>query len=110
MFFGMCNSPATFQSMMDTTFEDIFAKGLTIIYMDDILNFAATEEVLEQLDKNVLQRLQENDLFLKPKKCEFKKMQIEYLGMIIEEGKISMDSVKLKGIQDWPVPTMVKQV
>ena len=67
MFFGMCNSPATFQSMMDATFEDINT------YMDNIMNFAGTEEVLEQLDKNVLQCLQENDLYLNPKKCEFKK-------------------------------------
>ena len=50
------------------------------------------------------------DLFLKPKKCEFKKTQMEYLGMVIEEGKIFMDPVKLKGIKDWPTPTTVKQV
>ena len=49
MFFRMCNSPATFQSMMDTKFEDIIEKGCTVIYMDDIMNFARTEEVLEQL-------------------------------------------------------------
>ena len=48
--------------------------------------------------------------YLKPKKCEFKKTKIEWLGMIIEKGKISMDAGKLKGIRDWPVPTTVKQV
>ena len=35
---------------------------------------------------------------------------MEYLGMVIEEGEISMDPVKLKGIKDWPIPTTVKQV
>jgi RNase H-like domain found in reverse transcriptase len=58
----------------------------------------------------VLQRLQEHDIFLKPKKCEFKKTTIEYLGLIIQEGKLSMDPVKLSGIRDWPIPTLVKQV
>ena len=58
----------------------------------------------------VLEKLRENDLFLKAKKCKFYKMEIEYLGMIIEEGRISMDPVKLGGIRDWPTPTMIKQV
>ena len=58
----------------------------------------------------VLQRLQENDLYLKPKKCEFNKTSMEYLGLIIKEGQLSMDPVKLKGISDWLVPTTIKQV
>ena len=93
MFFGMCNSPATFQSMMDMTFEDIIEQGCTVIYMDNIMNFSNNIDVLEKLDKNVLQQLWENDLHLKPKKCKFKRTQIEYLGMIIEEGRICMDPI-----------------
>ena len=110
MFFGMCNSPATFQSMMDMMFEDIIERGCTVIYMDDIMNFSNNLDTLEKLDKDVLQQLQENDLYLKPTKCKFKKTKIEYLGMVITEGKITMDSVKVKGIQDWPAPTTVKEV
>jgi hypothetical protein len=49
------------------------------------------------------------NLFLKAKKCEFCQTRIEYLGMIIKEGRISMDAVKLGGIRDWPVPTTLKQ-
>ena len=74
------------------------------------MNFSNDIDILEKLDKQVLLRLQEMDLFLKPKKCEFKRTQMEYLGMVIEEGKISMDPVKLKGIKDWPTLTTVKQV
>jgi hypothetical protein len=59
---------------------------------------------------NKLEKLQEHDFFLKAKKCKCCKTKIKYLGIIIEEGKIAMDSVKLGGIRDWPVPTMVKQV
>jgi hypothetical protein len=110
MFFGMCNSPATFQSMMDEMFADMIDEGIIIIYMDDIFIFAPDEETLTKNTKRVLARLQENDLFLKPAKCEFNKTKVEYLGMIIEEGKISMDPGKLKGIRDWPAPTTVKQV
>src|SRR5271170_3359983 len=107
MFFGMCNSPATFQNMMDITFKDMLDKGLTIIYMDGVMNFANDLDVLEKLDKNTFQIARENDLFFKAKKCEFKKTQVEDLGMVIKEGQISMDAVKLKGIQDWPIPTTV---
>ena len=78
--------------------------------MDDIMNFSNDLDTLEKLDKDILRQLQENNLYLKPTKCEFKKTKIEYLGMVIEEGKITMDSVKVKGIRDWPVPTTVKEV
>ena len=67
--------------------------------MDDIFIFAPDEETLVENTKKVLARLKENDLFLKPAKCEFNKTKVEYLGMVIEEGKISMDQGKLKGIQ-----------
>jgi hypothetical protein len=58
----------------------------------------------------VLQRLCENNLYLKATKCEFNKARVEYLGMIVEEGKIAMDPLKCGGIQDWPIPNTVKQV
>lgn len=110
MFFGMCNSLATFQSMMDATFEDMINNNEVVIYMDDILIFTPDEAVLANNTRKVLKQLQENDLFLKLTKCKVNKSKIDYLGMVIEERKISMDSGKLKGIQDWPVPTTVKQV
>ena len=78
--------------------------------MDNILIFAETKEELERITKMVLAKLQEHDLFLKAKKCEFCKQKIEYLGMVIEEGWISMDPIKLAGIWDWPIPSTVKQV
>ena len=60
--------------------------------------------------KEVFSHLRDQDLYLKLKKCEFNKTQVEYLGMIIEEGKIAMDPIKLGGIRDWPIPTTIKQV
>jgi Reverse transcriptase (RNA-dependent DNA polymerase) len=108
MFFGMCNSPATFQAMMDNIFMTMIDNRLVIVYMDNILIFADTKEELERITKLVLEKLQEHNLFLKAKKCKFCQTRIEYLGMIIEEGKISIDAVKLGGIGDWPIPTTLK--
>jgi RNase H-like domain found in reverse transcriptase/Reverse transcriptase (RNA-dependent DNA polymerase) len=110
MFFRMCNLLATFQAMMDSIFSDMIEGRRVIVYMDDILIFAENQEELQNWTKQVLQRLREHNLFLKPKKCEFNNITMEYLGLIIQEGKLSMDPIKLSGIWDWPTPTMVKQV
>ena len=106
----MCNSPATFQNMMDHTFSDLIAQGFCIIYMDDILIHADNKDDLEKYTKLVLQRLQENNMYLKPKKCKFAKENIKYLRMIISHNSVTMDLVKLKGIKDWPTPITIKQV
>ena len=87
----------------------MISQCIIIVYMDDIFIFAPDEVMLTKNTKKVLARLRANDLFLKPTKCEFNKTKVEYLGMVIEEGRISMDPGKLKGIRDWPEPTSVKQ-
>ena len=110
MSFKMCNSPATFQSMMDKIFTTMIDGKLVIIYMDNILIFAETKEELRQIMRMVLGKLWENNLFLKAKKCKVEKTEIEYLEMIIKEGQTTMDPIKLAGIWDWPTPTTVKQV
>jgi hypothetical protein len=57
-----------------------------------------------------LEKAQEHDLYFKAKKCEFRKLKIEYLGLVVEEEKLAIDPAKLKGILDWPVPKTVKEV
>ena len=95
---------------MDATFKDLIDEGIIIIYMDDLFLFAKDLISFKENTKLVLQRLLDNDLYLKPKKCEFAKTKVEWPGMIIEENRISMDTGKLKGIWDWPNPTSVKEV
>ena len=94
---------------MDNIFADMIDENFIIVYMDDIFLFAPDKIMLAENTKRVLAQWQENDLFLKTTKCEFNKTRVEYLGMVIEEGKISMDSGKLRGIRDWPSPTTVKE-
>ena len=73
------------------------------IHTSDLLtNIACTRKALE--------RLQENDLYAKPEKCVFWEKKVDYLGMIIKEGKIAMDPVKLKAIKNWPKLTTVKEL
>src|SRR6202023_1342438 len=110
MFFGLCNSPATFQNMMNDIFFVELEEGWMLIYMDDILIFTDTEKKLEQMTKKVLKKLRENDLYLNLDKCVFNVKEVEYLGMMIKENSIMMEPGKLAGIHDWPTPTTLKQV
>jgi len=110
MFFGLCNSPATFQNMMNDIFLMETDEGWIFIYIDDILIFSKEKEDLQKLTLRVLKKLQDNDLFVNTDKCTFEAKEVDYLGMIISENQIKMDLAKLEGIRDWPTPTTVKQV
>jgi Reverse transcriptase (RNA-dependent DNA polymerase) len=110
MFFGMCNSPATFQAMMDEIFKKEIKENLIIVYMDDILAFSKTINGLKKIEQIILEKAREYDLYFKAKKCKFRKLKIEYLGLVVEEGKLAMDPAKLKGMLDWPAPKTVKEV
>jgi hypothetical protein len=115
MFFGLRNSPATFQAMMDQEFRDIIEEHRLlgteiIIYMDDILVASTLLEGHWQAVHAILTCLEELDLYLKPEKCTWEAPQVNYLGLILEKGVTRMDPAKIKGIANWPTPTTVKQV
>jgi len=100
MFFGMTNSLATFQTMINNIFQDLIAEGIMVVYLDDILIFTRMKEEHTKAIRRILQVLQENKLFLRPEKCEFCKEQIKYLGLVISENKVFMDLVKVMGVQE----------
>ncbi len=113
MFFGLTNLPATFQMMMNTIFRTKAAQGWLSVYMDNIAIHTKREgEETEQqhLERHrlythyMLHKLEQNDLYLKPEKCDFEKKEIDYLGVIVGNRKIQMDPKKLKGVADWPIP------
>jgi hypothetical protein len=110
MGFGMMNSPATFQALMNLVFADLIAIGVVAVYMDDILIYTPTIIEHRKIVREVLQRLQDHDLYLKPEKCKFEKQEIEYLGMIIHPREVCMDPGKVSAVWDWPMPTMLCDV
>jgi reverse transcriptase-like protein len=97
--------------MIDDIFREEIAQGWLKIYMDDLIMASEDNEILHQqrIDR-VLQKIKDHDLFLKAKKCSFHKKQVEYLGVIIGQGKVEMDPVKVEGITKWPILTTVKDV
>ena len=83
MFFGLTNSPATFQMMMNDIFREEIAEGWVVIYMDDILVFSKTKQEHQTHIKQILKKLLQHKLSLKLEKCYFNKEEIKFLGILI---------------------------
>lgn len=74
------------------------------MYLDDILIFSPSPEVHIQRVRQVLQRLLENRLFVKAKKCTFHVPSVTFLGSVISAEGIRMDPSKVRAVTEWPVP------
>ena len=110
MFFGLMNSPATFQTMMNDLFKTLIDEGVVVVYMDDILIFTESLEQHHETVQNALETPRTNHLYLKPEKCLFMELKVEYLGLILSQGQVAMDPVKVSGVQDWPLSHNVTEV
>jgi len=110
MFFGLCNCPVTFQTMMDNIFNDLITEGVVVVYLDNILIFMETLEEHWKVTQRVMELLWKHNLFLKHEKCEFEKTEVEYLRVIISQNSIKMDPVKVAGVTECPTPSNRKEV
>ena len=118
MFFGLTNSPATFQIMMNTIFHKQVAEGWLLVYMDDLTIHMKRhpnemEEEHQRCHKQyihiILDILEQNNLYLKLEKCAFEQEEIDYLGVIVGQGKLKMDPKKIQGVTDWsPLKTVME--
>lgn len=101
--FGLCNAPATYQRLMNTLLAGI--NGITcLVYLDDIIVFSKSfEDHLVDL-REVLDRLLEAEILLKPSKCRFGVDQVEYLGHIVSAEGISPDPQKVEKLKNFPPP------
>jgi hypothetical protein len=111
MFFGLTNSPATFQAMMNAIFIDEVREGWLTVYMDDMLIHTDSNPTTHHVKVHrILDKLHAHDLFLKPEKCLFEQQKMEFLGVVLENGTIQMDPAKVKGVADWKCPETVRDV
>jgi len=110
MYFGLTNSSATFQTMMNNLFRDLINQGDTTTFIDDILVATNTEEGHDELVEEVLRRLEENDLFVKPEKYRWKVREVEFLGVIIGLKGVKMQKEKVEGMLNWSIPKNVKEM
>lgn len=107
--FGLTNAPSVFQSLINDVLRDMLIR-FVVVYLDDTLVFSKTPQEHRQHVRLVLQRLLQDRLFAKAKKCEFRADTISFLGYIIFPGKVSMDPVKVSPVKQWPQPETRKQM
>jgi len=104
MFCRMTNSPATFQAMMNEILRDMINERKVAVFVDDVLVGTETEEGHNKIVVEVLKRLEENNLYVKPEKCVWKVRKIPFLGVIMGKGKVEMEEEKVGGVLKWPTP------
>ena len=102
--FGLTNAPATFERLMENVLEDL--QGETcLVYLDDVIVYGKTfEQELERLEA-IMERLEEANLKLNPKKCHLFQNEINYLGHIVSSDGIMTDPTKVEAVKNWPTPT-----
>jgi len=110
MYFGLTNSPATFQAMINDLFRDLINQENIATFIDNILVATDIEERHDELVEEVLRRLEENNLFVKPEKCKWKVREVEFLEVIIGPKGVEMQKKKVEGVLNWPAPKNVKEV
>jgi len=88
MFFGITNSPAMFQAMMNEILRDLINEGKVAVFVDDVLLGTETEEGHDEIVEEILRRPEENDLYVKLEKCVWKVKKIGFLGVIIGPDRI----------------------
>jgi len=110
MFFGMMNLPATFQAMINEILRDMINEEKVAAFVNNVLVGTETEEGYDKIVEEVLKRLKENDLYIKPEKCVWKVRKIGFLGVVIGPNGIEMEKEKVDGVLSWLEPKNMKDV
>jgi hypothetical protein len=109
MSFGLTNAPAYFMNMMNKVFLE-YLDRFDVVFIDDILIYSKNDSDHEEHLRLVLQKLWDNQLYAKYRKCEFWIDEVPFLGHIISNGGISVDPAKVKEIVEWRIPSTVTEV
>lgn len=107
--FGLKNAPATFQRLMDRSFQGLVGKAC-FVYLDDIVIFGNTLEEHNRNLVSVMERVEELGLKLQPDKCEYLRPELEYLGHLITKNGVKPNPAKIEAIENFKPPTNVTQV
>lgn len=107
--FGLCNAPSTFQGAMNSIFQQ-FLRKFVLVFFDDVLIYSHNwEDHLGHLRK-VMLILRSHQFYIKPSKCDFEKESVEYLGHVISNERVRVDSKKIEAMQSWPQPATLTEL
>ena len=105
--FGLCNAGASFQRVMETVLNGL---AFAMAYIDDILVHSVNHEDHLKHLRIVFTRLSEAGLKCKLKKCTFGFLETRFLGYVVSEKGIKMNSEKIDKIVNYPIPVSAKQM
>ncbi|GFV77912.1 hypothetical protein TNCV_661 [Trichonephila clavipes] len=108
--FGLSTSPSTFMRYINAIFRHLISKSIVLPYMDDIGFPAANESQALEYLKIVLQVACDYGLEINFKKCQFLHNKIEFLGHIIENGRLFPSPSKTKAVINYPDLKNIKDV
>jgi len=106
----MTNSLATFQVIMNEILRDMINEGKVAAFVNDMLVGTETEEGHDEIVEEVLRRLEENDLYVKPEKYIWKVRKIGFLEVVIGPSGIEIEKKKMDGVLSWPEPRNMKDI
>ncbi len=107
--FGLCNASSTFERLMENVLSSLQYE-ICLIYLDDVIVFGKDLDSTLLNLAQVFERFRVAGLKLKPKKCNFFRPSVLYLGHIVSEEGVSCDPGKIQAVKNWPVPTTVTEV
>ena len=110
IFFGLTNSPVTFQVMMNKLLRDLINMGKVVAFIDDVIVGMEDKEGHDELAVEIIKRLEENDLYVKPEKYKWKVREVGFLGVVIGPDRIKIKEEKVKGVLNWLTPKCVKDI
>jgi len=110
MFFGLTNSPTTFQAMINELLRDLINTGKVAAFIDDVIVGMEMEERHDEIVEEVIRRLEENNLYVKLEKYKWKVWEVGFLGVVIGLEGIKMEKEKMKEVLDWPILKCIKDV
>ena len=105
--FGLCNSPATFQRLMNRCMHNI---EHCLIYLDDIISFDSVHENHLKNLENIFRRLKEFGLKLNPAKCQFLKSKVKYLGHVVSSQGVEIDPDEVLDLKNMSAPTSIDEL
>ena len=95
---------------MNKLLQNLINTGKVAAFIDDMIIETEDEEEYDELVGEMIKRLEENDLYMKPEKCKWKVKKVGFLGVVMGLEGIKMKKEKVKCVLDWPTPKCVKDV
>ena len=110
MLFGLTNSLATFQAIMNKSLRDLINTEKVVVFIDNVIIGIEEEEGHDEIVEEVVKRLAENDLYVKPEKYKWKVREVRFLGVVIRLEGIKIKEEKVKGVLNWLTLKGVKNI